>query len=701
MQKNKLFAVIGILVAVSMVLTACAPAAAPVVPAAPAAESKPAEKAPEAAAPTAVAPAAPKAVEFKSKDPSTFVNVVFGEPETLDPALDYETAGSEIIQNVYENLVWYKRESTKDLVPVLATEIPTVANGGVSADGLTYTFKIRKGVKFHSGDEMTVEDVAYSLQRGLLQGGTSSPMWLNVEPILGSTDNNDITDLVDPKKIEAVNAPGTAKDKLVTAVTDDPANLAKVDAAELKRVCEVVTSKIVADKDKNTVTIKLAQPWGPFLVSIAGPWSVVQQKKWVAANGGWDGDCATWQKFYGKTSDELNKTALGKGENGTGPYMLDKWTEKESISLKAFDSYWVTQPLWEGGPTGAPKLKKVIIKYMDEFATRLAAFQAGDADFITVGSSQDWPQMDPLAGELCEKDSSNCKPTELGDKSDIRGYTKLPTINRTDAYFNFAPNMDGGNNFLGSGKLDGNGIPPEFFSDEHIRKAFNYCFDWETYIKDVQQGEGKQANNVMIFGEIGDSDSSPKYNFDLKKCEEEFKASTLKSPDGKSLWDTGFRFSLLYNNGNTQRQTIAQILQQNVAQINPNFKIEVSGMEWASFLKNQKAKKLPMFIVGWQEDIPDPHNWTFTYTLGYSGSNQKMPKEFKDKIRPIVQKGVNEPDAVKRAAIYADFNKMYYEFAPTILLAQQFTHHYEHRWVKGYYTNPTYGLYYYYSLSKD
>jgi peptide/nickel transport system substrate-binding protein len=124
-------------------------------------------------------------------------------------------------------------------------------------------------------------------------------------------------------------------------------------------------------------------------------------------------------------------------------------------------------------------------------------------------------------------------------------------------------------------------------------------------------------------------------------------------------------------------------------------------MEWASFLKNQKAKKLPMFIVGWQEDIPDPHNWTFTYTLGYTANNQALPKDFRDKIRPLVQKGVNETDPAKRAAIYKDFNKMYYDYAPSILTSQQFNHHYEHNWVKGYYRNPSYGQFYYYALSKD
>ncbi len=82
-------------------------------------------------------------------------------------------------------------------------------------------------------------------------------------------------------------------------------------------------------------------------------------------------------------------------------------------------------------------------------------------------------------------------------------------MTRTDAFFNFKINTSGGNNFIGSGKLDGNGIPANFFSDPHVRKAFAYCFDWDTYIKDVEQGYGTQANDVMLIGMIGDSRLDP------------------------------------------------------------------------------------------------------------------------------------------------------------------------------------------------
>ncbi len=36
--------------------------------------------------------------------------------------------------------------------------------------------------------------------------------------------------------------------------------------------------------------------------------------------------------------------------------------------------------------------------------------------------------------------------------------------------------------YIGSGQLDGNGVPTDFFADVHIRKAFSYAFDWDTFI---------------------------------------------------------------------------------------------------------------------------------------------------------------------------------------------------------------------------
>ena len=54
--------------------------------------------------------------------------------------------------------------------------------------------------------------------------------------------------------------------------------------------------------------------------------------------------------------------------------------------------------------------------------------------------------------------------------------------------------------YIGSGQLDGNGVPADFFADEHIRKGFSYSFDFDTFIKDVYQGEAVQALELPLPG---------------------------------------------------------------------------------------------------------------------------------------------------------------------------------------------------------
>jgi peptide/nickel transport system substrate-binding protein len=637
------------------------------------------------ATPAPVQPTA--AASFKSKDPTTFIiNELPGDPDTLDAAFDYETAGGEIVQNVYDTLIFYNKDDASTFIPQLATDVPSASNGGISADGKTYTFKIRTGVKFHNGDTMTPDDVAFTFQRGLLQGGLNSPQWLIFQPVLGAnfpSGNNDISDLVDPSGKLGDNKP----------------DLLKADPAKLAAACKAVTSAIVADNTANTVTFHLAQPWGPFLASIANAWGSVVEKKWIGANGGWDGDCKTWQNFYSPTSEDLNKTKLGSGENGTGPYVMDHWTPTQEIVLKAFDGYWRTDPMWTGGPSGPAKLKNVVIKQVASFSTRLAALQAGDADAIQPGSSADWVQMDTLVGETCDAKYA-CKP---GDQpsNPVRVFKGLESISRADAFMNFQVNTTGGNPYIGSGKLDGNGVPPDFFNDVNVRKGMNWCFNWATLIKDAQLGEGQQSFDIMLPGEIGYSDQDPHYSYDKDKCTAAFKASTLKSADGKSLWDTGFRFTITYNTGNTFRQTAAQILAQDLQGVNKKFVAEITGLPWATFLREQRAKRLPMFFLGWLEDIHDPHDWLVPYVTGTYGQSQSWPADLTKKLGDLVNQGAVLTDPAARAAVYKQFNQAFYDAAPDVILSVQNGRRYVQRWVQGFYYNPIYSYYYYYGFSKQ
>ena len=106
------------------------------------------------------------------KNPDTFVTLRAGDIQSLDPATAYDTGSEEIIYpNVYETLIGYDGSVLSSYVPRLATQVPNLANGLISKDGLTYTFPIRKGVKFHDGSTMTPEDVRYSMERFLTVKG--------------------------------------------------------------------------------------------------------------------------------------------------------------------------------------------------------------------------------------------------------------------------------------------------------------------------------------------------------------------------------------------------------------------------------------------------------------------------------------------------------------------------------------------------
>ncbi len=81
-----------------------------------------------------------------------------GDSAGLDPAFETDGNSFMICDNVYDQLVLYADEST-DIVPGLAT------SWDISPDGLTYTFHLRKGVKFHDGTEMNADAVVFSIGR--------------------------------------------------------------------------------------------------------------------------------------------------------------------------------------------------------------------------------------------------------------------------------------------------------------------------------------------------------------------------------------------------------------------------------------------------------------------------------------------------------------------------------------------------------
>ncbi len=112
-------------------------------------------------APSAPASTAPSVAPSAAiKEGGSLVVGLPGDMVLADPTLVSDSNSSYIQLNVIEGLLGIKPGTLSDIIPVLATDLPTV-----SPDGLTYTFKLRQGVKFHDGTDFNADAVVYNYMR--------------------------------------------------------------------------------------------------------------------------------------------------------------------------------------------------------------------------------------------------------------------------------------------------------------------------------------------------------------------------------------------------------------------------------------------------------------------------------------------------------------------------------------------------------
>jgi len=93
---------------------------------------------------------------------STLRLAIVNEPRSLVPMLSQGIQDNEIDRLIYDPLIACDRAGQP--VPALAAVVPTRANGGISADGLTVTYHLRRGVRWHDGTPFTSADVVASFR---------------------------------------------------------------------------------------------------------------------------------------------------------------------------------------------------------------------------------------------------------------------------------------------------------------------------------------------------------------------------------------------------------------------------------------------------------------------------------------------------------------------------------------------------------
>ncbi len=554
--------------------------------------------------------------------PDTLIVIHKGEMESLDPAYSYDGVTQGMLLNVYDTLLKFKGSSLTELEPSLSTQVPTKENGLISKDGLTYTFPIRQGVLFHNGTELTPEDVRYSLLRFLLSDVSGGPSSLLLEPILGvsSTRNSQGEIIVNFKEAE-----------------------------QAIRV------------DGNNVIITLKRPFAPFL-SILARWGYVVSKSWAVSRGAWDGTEATWKEF--NNFDKLSSPFF-EAANGTGPFQIARWDiAGKSVVLTAHENYFA----------GAPRLKTVFMRTVEEPSTVRLMLETGDADVAEIS-----PKF----------------IRQLQGNPAVTLYENLPRL-RTDPVLFFTRNINlSGNPDVGSGQLDGEGIPANFFDDKDLRKGFLYAFDYEAFLNESMQGRGQRAIGPAPQGLLPQDTSFERYQFDLEKARKYFQKAW-----GGQVWEKGFKFTMTYNTSGEMRQIACEILKRNVESLNPKFKIDLRGVTWPAFLEKTANHQMPIWARGWVADYADAHNFYFPflhsqgrYALSQGYSNAQVDK--------LIEQAVAETNFAKRRALYRRVHQLMYEDA-----MQLYTVHPTGLWamrsrVKGFVDNPVYMGIYFYPMYKE
>jgi len=629
------------------------------------------------------------------KNPDTVIWVTHGSAETCDPHYSYDTASGEIIFNVYEALVrWpygivdandrdlsYSLDPAK-LQPMLATD------WDVSDDGLTYTFTIREGVKFHyvgvkqkdgsiewvdydslspeeeknivpGYGELTPEDVEYSFERGMLQDRDGGPIWMLLEPLTGYSSLRDV----------AKAALGEERYKELDG------DLHKLTPEEQKLIYEKYIDPAVEVED-GKVVFHLPKPYPPFITILAhsGSWSSILDKEWCIEYAGcWDGAPDTWAKWWNPGGGEVaEESELFNIMNGTGPFKLARWDVGIEVVFERFEKYW-------GGPA---KIKYAIIKKTPEWSDRFLMFQAGDADIVTV-PRQNLPQVEGLPGVVV--------------------HHMLPTLSMNPAAFFVAPVVVEGNEFIGEGPWDGYGIPADFFADINVRKAFCMAFDYDAFIEEVLLGEGYKTHGPIpkaFDWAYYQPEEELLWEYDLEKATE-----LMKKARNGEIWEKGFNLTILYNEGNEPRRIAAEILEANIESMNPKFQIEVRAVPWRTYLSYLVTGKMPLYIIGWLADFPDPHNFAVPFVASYGTfagwqGEYMVENIFKPYFDPLVAAGMATTDQEIRAGIYKLISRLAHDLAIDIWLPQAYGFRVIRDWLQGFPFNPIFPGPYFYPMYK-
>jgi peptide/nickel transport system substrate-binding protein len=342
----------------------------------------------------------------------------------------------------------------------------------------------------------------------------------------------------------------------------------------------LISDAIYCD-EQNRLVIKLAQPTLDSLPYIADL-SVVD-KDVAIAQGSWSGTEEDWKDWAG-AGEEPERAVLNGVSVGTGAYQLVSLETGRSI-YKAFESYWGDKPA----------IANVVLQIVPDDNSRVLALTNGDADAIYRVSGNYRQQLEGVEGIVADETPFNFMQYLIFNQATIEGAK------------------------LGSGQLDGEGVPADFFSDVHVRRAFQYAFD-DTYIIDeVFGGKAQLAQSpVYSYQTGGDFADTALSLYSLEQATEEFKLAW----DGQ-VWEKGFNLSVGYvpEPGLEHLEFAFTILKDRIESLNPKFRLQLVRYEGGEDPYQEMYDQTVLFIDNWFRSLTAARNLEkFVNDEGYAAN---------------------------------------------------------------------------------
>lgn len=242
---------------------------------------------------------------------STFIFAASNDPQGLDPAFAQDGETFRVARQIFEGLVGVE-PGTADPAPLLAESWES------AEDGMSHTFKLKEGVKFHDGTDFNAEAVCANFER-----------WYNWEGLAAS------------------EAFAYYYKKLYKGFASDPAN---------------ATYKSCTPNGDYEVTVELNKPFAGFIASLSLPAFSMQSPTALEAFGA---------DAVSGSAEAPEMTEYAKGHPvGTGPFQFKEWAPGEHVTLEFFPEYW--------GEKG--QIETVIFRNIGDTNARRQALEAGTVD---------------------------------------------------------------------------------------------------------------------------------------------------------------------------------------------------------------------------------------------------------------------------------------------------------------------------------